>query len=158
VYTTFYLYLCVFYRCWISYKHVKLNWHKMPTKKKNNPENIRRNLVSNPSCRGQNKTIISTCLLRFNTLHCACSFNIYLLNINLRFRCSGWHVMLFYISRAWCKTIVTSYIKWGSYNSFAPSPRYRVRGCMCTMTSFLDSTHVNLPKNITGISVIDCDW
>jgi len=28
------------------------------------------------------------------------------------------------ISRAWCKTIVTSYIKWGSYNSFAPSPRF----------------------------------
>ena len=27
-------------------------------------------------------------------------------------------------SRAWCKTIVTSYIKWGSYNSFAPSPRH----------------------------------
>jgi len=25
------------------------------------------------------------------------------------------------------------------------------------MTSFLDSTHVNLPKTITGISVIDCD-
>jgi len=25
--------------------------------------------------------------------------------------------------RAWCKTIVTPYIKWGSYNSFAPSPR-----------------------------------
>jgi len=28
------------------------------------------------------------------------------------------------ISRAWCKTIVTSYINWGSYHSFAPSPRY----------------------------------
>ena len=28
------------------------------------------------------------------------------------------------LSRAWCKTIVTSYIKWGSYNSFALSPRY----------------------------------
>jgi len=28
------------------------------------------------------------------------------------------------IPRAWCKTIVTSYIKWGIYNSFAPSPRY----------------------------------
>ena len=27
------------------------------------------------------------------------------------------------ITRAWCKTIVTSYIKSGSYNSFAPSPR-----------------------------------
>ena len=26
-------------------------------------------------------------------------------------------------SRAWCKTIVTPYIKWGSNNSFAPSPR-----------------------------------
>jgi len=25
-------------------------------------------------------------------------------------------------SRAWCKTIVSPYIKWGSYNSFAPSP------------------------------------
>jgi len=34
---------------------------------------------------------------------------------------------------------------------------YGVRGCTCKMTSFLDSTHVNLPKNITGISVIDCD-
>jgi len=31
-----------------------------------------------------------------------------------------------HISRAWCKTIVTSYIKWGSYNSFAPSPRYTI--------------------------------
>jgi len=30
------------------------------------------------------------------------------------------------ISRAWCKTIVTPYIKWGSYNNFAPSPRYTV--------------------------------
>ena len=28
------------------------------------------------------------------------------------------------ILRAWCKTIVTSCIKWGSYNSFAPSPGY----------------------------------
>jgi len=28
------------------------------------------------------------------------------------------------ILRAWCKTIVTSYIKWGSYNSFAPCPRF----------------------------------
>ena len=26
-------------------------------------------------------------------------------------------------SRAWYKTIVTPYIKWGSYNSFEPSPR-----------------------------------
>ena len=34
---------------------------------------------------------------------------------------------------------------------------YGVRGCTCKITSFLDSTHVNLPKNITGISVIDCD-
>jgi len=25
VYTTFYLYLCVVYVCWISYKHVKFN-------------------------------------------------------------------------------------------------------------------------------------
>jgi len=29
-------------------------------------------------------------------------------------------------SRAWCKTIVTPYITWGSYNSFAPSPRFVV--------------------------------
>jgi len=36
--TTFYLYLCVFYRCSISYKHVMLNWHKMPPKKDNNLE------------------------------------------------------------------------------------------------------------------------
>jgi len=28
------------------------------------------------------------------------------------------------ISRAWYKPIVTPYIKWGSYNSFAPSPRF----------------------------------
>jgi len=47
----------------------------MPTKK-NNLENIWRNLVSNPSCRGQNKTIMSTRLSRFNTVYCACSFNI----------------------------------------------------------------------------------
>jgi len=25
--------------------------------------------------------------------------------------------------RAWCKTIVTCYIKWGNYNSFAPRPQ-----------------------------------
>ena len=30
--------------------------------------------------------------------------------------------LLSYITRAWCKTIVTPYIKWGSYNSFAPIP------------------------------------
>jgi len=48
----------------------------MPTKKNNNMENIRRNLVSNPSCRGQNKSIMSTRLLRFNTVYSACSFNI----------------------------------------------------------------------------------
>ena len=53
---------------------------------------------------------------------------IYLLNINLRFRCSG-------------KCSFT----------------YGVRGCTCKMTSFLDSTHVNLPNNITDITVIDCD-
>ena len=34
-------------------------------RKKNNLENIRRNLVSNQSCRGQNKTIIFTRLPRF---------------------------------------------------------------------------------------------
>ena len=34
---------------------------------------------------------------------------------------------------------------------------YGVRGCTCKMTSVLDSTHVKLRKNITGISVIDCD-
>jgi len=50
-------FVCVFYICWINYKHVKLNWHEMTAKKINNLENIRRNLVSNPSCRGQNKTI-----------------------------------------------------------------------------------------------------
>jgi len=33
-------------------------------------------------------------------------------------------VSLATVSRAWCKTIVTPYIKGGSYNSFAPSPRY----------------------------------
>jgi len=48
----------------------------MSTTKNNNLENIRRNLVSNPSCRGQNKTIISTRLSRFNTVHSACLFNI----------------------------------------------------------------------------------
>jgi len=48
----------------------------MPTKKNNNLENIRRNLVSNPSCRGQNKTIMSTRLSRFNTVYCTCSFNL----------------------------------------------------------------------------------
>jgi len=31
------------------------------------------------------------------------------------------------IPRAWCKTIVTSNIKWGSYNSFAPSCRYIIQ-------------------------------
>jgi len=36
------------------------------------------------------------------------------------------------VSRAWCKTIVTPYIKWGSYNSFAPSPRYV---CCCFFSS-----------------------
>jgi len=76
VYTTCYLFLCVFYICRITYKHVKLNWHEMPTKKINNMENIRRNLVSNPSCRGQNKTIMSTRLSRFNTAEGSCSFNI----------------------------------------------------------------------------------
>jgi len=128
VYTTFYLYLCVFYICWISYKHVKLNWHEMPTKKNNNLENIRRNLVSNPSCRGQNKTIMSTRLSGFNTLYCACSFTYSILN---------------------CVSAVQVNIK--CYFT------YGVRGCTCKMTSFLDSTHVYLPKNITGISVIDCD-
>jgi len=62
--------------CWISYKHVKLNGHEMPTKKNYNLESIRRNLVSNPSCRGQNKTIMATLLSRFYTVYCACSFNI----------------------------------------------------------------------------------
>jgi len=28
------------------------------------------------------------------------------------------------VSRVWCETIVTCYIKKGSNNSFAPSPRY----------------------------------
>ena len=55
---------------------IKLNWHEMPTKKNNNLENIRRNLVSNSSCRGQKKTIMSTRQSRFNTIYCACSFNI----------------------------------------------------------------------------------
>jgi len=32
----------------------------------------------------------------------------------------------------------------------------RVWGCTCKMTWFLDSTHVNLPINITGISVLEC--
>jgi len=76
VYTTFCLYLCLFYICWISYKHVKIYWHEMPTKKNINLENIRRNLVWTPSCRGQNKTIMSTRLSRLNTVYCACSSNI----------------------------------------------------------------------------------
>ena len=39
-------------------------------------------------------------------------------------------ILIYSISRAWCKTIVTSYIKYLIYNSFAPSPRYMfVRMC-----------------------------
>jgi len=48
----------------------------MPTKKINNLEKVRRNLVSNPSCRGQNKIIMSTRLSRFNTVDGYGSFNI----------------------------------------------------------------------------------
>jgi len=103
----------------------------MPTKKNNNLENIRRNLVSNPSCRGQNKTIVSTCLSRFNTVYCACSFKI-----------PTQYLFAYHVFRLILNAILHN---------------YGVRGCTCKMTSFLDSTHVNLPKNITGISVIDCD-
>jgi len=33
------------------------------------------------------------------------------------------------MSMAWCKTIVTPYIKWGSYNCFVPSPRCALSMC-----------------------------
>ena len=36
-----------------------------------------------------------------------------------------------FISRAWCKTIVTSYIKWGSYSSFTPNPRSELASSFC---------------------------
>jgi len=52
----------------------------MPTKKNNNLENIQRNLVSNPSCRGHNKTIMSTHLSRLNTEYIVLVHLIYLLN------------------------------------------------------------------------------
>jgi len=45
-----------------------------------------------------------------------------------------------FISRAWCKPIVTSYIKWGSYNSFAPSPRYIDWLCETTTTHGVEVT------------------
>jgi len=47
------------------------------------------------------------------------------------------------ISRAWCKTIVTPYIKWGSYNSFAPSPRFALIECLYMLI------YISFPKNIT---------
>jgi len=39
------------------------------------------------------------------------------------------------IRRAWCKTIVTPYIKWGSYNSFAPSPN------LLSSSLFIENRH-----------------
>ena len=66
------------------------------------------------------------------------------------------------MSRAWCKTIVTPYIKWGSYNSFAPSPRcalwdiifdwikmhVRVRFCSCLKNWYLAS----------GVEILHHKW
>jgi len=47
---------------YFSFKHVK--WRCQYRKKYNNLENIRRNRVSNPRCRGQNKITIFTQLSR----------------------------------------------------------------------------------------------
>ena len=62
----------------------------MLTKKNNNLENIQQNLVSNRSCRGQNKTIMSTRLLRLK-LYFVLVHLIHLLNINLCFTYSGYY-------------------------------------------------------------------
>jgi len=54
-------------------------------------------------------------------------------------------------SRAWCKTIVTSYIKWGSYNSFAPSPRivtHMFLGCRALVLRGVD-IHDSTPNPST---------
>ena len=57
--------------------------------------------------------------------------------------CLIWHVQFipYTMSRAWCKTIVTSYIKWGSYNSFASRPQ-------CILSTAVFVKHEQLLLNI----------
>jgi len=59
-----------------------------------------------------------------NVCHCNLRFNLYKCRL-IR--------TLNSISRAWCKTIVTLYIKWGSYNSFVPSPRFVTIACYISL-------------------------
>ena len=111
-----------------SYKHDKLNWHEVPTKKNNNLENIRRNLVSNPSCRGKTFYPLAYRVLR------QCTVLVHLIYT---------HPIVICVSGV--QVNIKCYFIYG------------VRGCTCKMTSYLDSTHVDLPTYITGITVIDCD-
>jgi len=91
----------------------------MPTKKNNKETWYRTQVVA-----AKTKPL---CLLSYRVLtqSTVLVHLLYILDINLRFRCSDCYILLFYI-----------------YCYFT----YGVRGCTCKMTSFLDSTHVNLPK------------
>jgi len=61
------------------------------------------------------------------------------------------HIHVFHlfasILRTWCKTIVTSYIKWGSYNSFARSPRFVL---YCIIISLHKGLTSHLKYKVTG--------
>ena len=96
VYTTFYLYLCVFYICLISYKHVKLNWHEMPTKKKITWKIFGETWYRTRVVAAKTKPLYPLAY-RVLTQYTLLVYLIYVPNINLRFRCSCWFLICFYI-------------------------------------------------------------
>ena len=86
-----------------------------------------------------------------STEHIECSYGIFSLKTNLKRKPNLWATLFqqilfsvmwlhayvetvkMLISRAWCKTIVTTSFYIRSYNSFAPSPRYAVVSMKLTL-------------------------
>ena len=76
-YIKFYIYLCVFYRCCIlSLKHVKLNWQKMPERKKITWKIFGETWYRSRVVAAKTKPLYPLAYRVFNTEMCAWSFNL----------------------------------------------------------------------------------